>query len=260
LLSAGRVVFTRQEAESELGISTRAFLDAAERQQRHNHLISPRRGFYVIVPPQFHSWGAPPPSWYIDRLMQHEGHAYYVGLLKAAELHGATHQAVMEFQVVSDKRLPRLRAGRSTIVFYYRRDLPSVSEGLEDHKTDTGRMRISGLELTLLDLLRYPHAGGGLDTIANVVTELGGRADPNKLAMLSVLFERTVNQRLGYLLDRCGHYGRTAALYRFVMQNAPLPWIELEPSQTADRDFRVEPAERNNRWRVIVRSPPQPDE
>jgi hypothetical protein len=75
-------------------------LDTAERQQKHGHLISPRRGFYVIVPPQFMSWGAPPPSWYIDALMYHEGRPYYVGLLKAAELHGATHQAMMEFQVV----------------------------------------------------------------------------------------------------------------------------------------------------------------
>jgi hypothetical protein len=83
-----------------------------ERQQKHGHLITPRRGFYVIVPPQFMSWGAPPPSWYIDALMRHEGRPYYVGLLKAAELHGATHHAVMEFQVVTDKRLPKIRAGR----------------------------------------------------------------------------------------------------------------------------------------------------
>lgn len=70
--------------------------------------------------PQFASWGAPPPSWYIDALMRHEHQPYYVGLLKAAELHGATHQAVMEFQVGAGKRLPKIRAGRSRIVFYYR--------------------------------------------------------------------------------------------------------------------------------------------
>ena len=34
---------------------------------------------------------------------------------KAAELHGATHQAVMEFQVVTNKRIPKIRAGRSII-------------------------------------------------------------------------------------------------------------------------------------------------
>ena len=42
-------------------------------------------GFYVVVPPQHASWGAPPPSWYIDALMRREGRPYYVGLLKAAE-------------------------------------------------------------------------------------------------------------------------------------------------------------------------------
>jgi hypothetical protein len=66
--------------------------------------------------------------------MRQEGHPYYVGLLKAAELHGATHQAVMEFQVVTDKRLPKIRAGRSAIGFYYRKDMGAVSAGIEDHK------------------------------------------------------------------------------------------------------------------------------
>ena len=104
LLSAGRAVFTRDEAVSALGVTPRGFLKAAERQQHRKALLNLRHGFYVVVPPQYLSWGAPPPAWYIDDLMRHEGHAYYVGLLKAAELHGATHQVVMEFQVVTDKR------------------------------------------------------------------------------------------------------------------------------------------------------------
>ena len=47
--------------------------------------------------------------------MRHEDAPYYVGLLKAAELHGASHQAVIEFQVIISKRLPRIKAGRSPI-------------------------------------------------------------------------------------------------------------------------------------------------
>ena len=110
LLSAGRTVFTAEEAQQALGVGRGAFLDAAERLQRREALLNPRRGFYVVVPPQYASWGGPPPTWYIDALMRHEGQAYYIGLLKAAELHGATHQAVMEFQVISAKRLPKIRA------------------------------------------------------------------------------------------------------------------------------------------------------
>jgi len=259
LLSEGRAVFTRAEAEEELGLAGRSFLDAAERQQRHKYLISPRRGFYVIVPPQFLSWGAPPPSWYIDALMRHEGRAYYVGLLKAAELHGATHQAVMEFQIVTDKRLPKIRAGRSAIVFYYRKDIDAVASGIEERKTDTGRMCASCVELTMLDLLRYPHAGGGIDNIATVIAELGGRADPNRLAALAGSFERSVIQRLGHMLDRFGHNERTGPLCEVVSRGAPLPWTELEPVQATDREFATEPTERDERWRITVRRPPEPD-
>src|SRR5580700_3533947 len=152
LLSMGGVVFSAEEARKALGVSHGALLDAAERQQRKKHLVSPRRGFYVIVPPQYLSWGAPPPSWYVDDLMRHEGRPYYVGLLRAAELHGASHQAVMEFQVVTDKKMPQLLVGRSRIAFYYRKDMAAVSAGIENRKTDTGRMRVSSVELTVLDL------------------------------------------------------------------------------------------------------------
>jgi hypothetical protein len=86
LLAKGQVVFSDAEAEQKLGLGHGAFLDAAERLQRQKKLIRPRRGFYAVVPPQFSSWGAPPPSWFIDALMRHESCPYYVGLLKAAEL------------------------------------------------------------------------------------------------------------------------------------------------------------------------------
>ena len=57
LLSAGRTVFTAEEAEQVLGVGRGAFLDAAERLQRREALLNPRRGFYVVVPPQYGSLG-----------------------------------------------------------------------------------------------------------------------------------------------------------------------------------------------------------
>jgi predicted transcriptional regulator of viral defense system len=254
------VVFSGEEARLALGVSQGALLDAAERQQRKQHLVSLRRGLYVIVPPQYLAWGAPPPSWYIDDLMRHEGRPYYVGLLKAAELHGATHQAVMEFQVVTNKRLPKIRAGRSPITFHYRKDMAAVSEAIEDRKTDTGRMNVSSLELTLFDLMRYPHSGGGLDNIATIISDLGNRIDPGKLAALSAAFERSVIQRLGYLLERFGHRDRAEPLHAALPKALALPWVELEPSQATDPDFSPEPKERDERWHMIVRRPPERDE
>jgi predicted transcriptional regulator of viral defense system len=260
LLSAGQVVFTSSEAEEALHIERGAFLDAAERLQRRKHLLNPRQGFYVIVPPQFASWGAPPPAWYIDTLMRHEKQSYYVGLLKAAELHGATHQAVMEFQVVAGKRLPKIRAGRNLLVFYYRKDMAAVANGLEDRKTDTGTMKISTVELTALDLLRYPQATGGIDNIATVLSDLGSKIDGAKLAALSQKAERPVVQRLGYLLDRQGYEDRAEPMRAALNARGTVPWTELDRKESRDPDFAPEPFERNERWRVVVRRTPEIDE
>ncbi len=80
LQSGGRISFTSEEATAALGIKHSAFQKSAARLQRKRLLFNPRHGFYVIVPPQYLTWEAPPPGWYIDDLMRHEGRAYYVGL------------------------------------------------------------------------------------------------------------------------------------------------------------------------------------
>lgn len=260
LLSAGRTVFTADEAEQALDVGRGALLDAAERLQRRKALVNPRQGFYVVVPPQFASWGAPPPSWYIDALMHYEGQAYYVGLLKAAELHGSTHQAVMEFQVLTAKRLPKIRAGRNMIVFYFRKDMEAVATGIEDRKTDTGTMKISSPALTALDLLRYPQASGGLDNVATVLSDLAEKIDPQQLAALSVTVERPVVQRLGHLLDRLGHEALTEPMQQVLQARGSPPWAELDRQEARDPDFAPEPQERDSRWRVIVRRVPELDE
>nr|WP_244608749.1 type IV toxin-antitoxin system AbiEi family antitoxin [Bradyrhizobium algeriense] len=57
--------------------------------------------------------------------MRHENRPYYVGPLKAAELQGASHHAVMEFQIITNKQIPRCGSGApcsySTIARIFRR-------------------------------------------------------------------------------------------------------------------------------------------
>jgi predicted transcriptional regulator of viral defense system len=260
LLATGRGVFCADEAQKEIGINRGALLDAAERLQRRGQLIRPRRGFYVIVPPQHFMMGAPPPEWYIDALMRHENRPYYVGLLTAAVAHGASHQAVMEFQVVTNKLLPDIEAGRTRIVFSYRKDVAAVSAGIEDRKTPSGTMKLSSPELTALDLVRYPHRGAGLDNIATVLSELAERSQPKKLATLSGAFEKAVVQRLGHLLGRLGRAQIAQAMLTTLSARRPLSWVELDPKQAGDPDLSPPPSERDERWRVVVRQPPEIDE
>jgi len=258
LLAAGRISFTRDEAIRALDVKPRGFLKAAERLQKKGALVNPRHGFYLVVPPQYLSRGAPPPPWYIDDLMKHEGRSYYVGLLKAAELHGATHQAVMQFQIVTDKRIPTIRVGRSMLTFFYRRDMHSVVSALLDQKTDTGRMKMSSPELTALDLLRYPHAAGTIDAIASILSDLGEKLKSELLLKLAPAFERSVIQRLGYLLEHLHHRSTAEGLHAYLQQMKPLSWIDLDPGRASVKSAK--PVERNARWNVLVRHQPELDQ
>ena len=115
LQSRGRYTFTRTEAESGTGRSFVAAQSALRRMKQQQRIVSPRRGFYVIVPPEYRATGSPPASWFVDDLMHHLGQPYYVGLLSAAAIHGAAHQQPMVFQVVTNKPTREMRAGKVII-------------------------------------------------------------------------------------------------------------------------------------------------
>ncbi|UGY07439.1 type IV toxin-antitoxin system AbiEi family antitoxin domain-containing protein [Bradyrhizobium quebecense] len=258
LLAGGRVSFTRDEAIAKLNTTPRGFLAAAKRLQDKHALINPRQGFYVVVPPQYLARGAPPPQWYINDLMKHEGHPYYVGLLKAAEIHGASHQAVMQFQTVTDKRMPKIRAGRSILTFFYRKDLEALKAAIIDHKTDTGFFRLSSPELTGLDLLRYMHVTGTIDSVATVLSDLGAKMKATELQKLAPVFERSVIQRLGYLLDFVRHSQAAEGLHAYLQSETVLPWVDLYPSKRSSKTRN--PIERDTRWNVLVHRRPELDQ
>ena len=262
LLASSRTNFSAAAAEQAIGVSHGAFLDAAERLQRRNALVNLRKGFYVVVPPRYSSWGAPPPDYYIDDLMRHEGHAYYVGLLMAGEMNGATHQAVMEYQVVTDARIPRIDAGGNRIIFFYRKDMQAVASGIEERMTRAGRMMVSSAALTALDILRYKRRSGGIDHKATVLVELAERIDPLQLADLSAKFEKPVVQRLGYMLEHLGLQALTTRMHEVLRKRGAFRWVELLPWMARPENslFGFEPLERNSRWRVIARRMLDPDE
>ena len=121
-------------------------------------------------------------------------------------------------------------------------------------------MKISSVELTVLDLLRYRNGSGGLDNIATVLSELGEKIDPHKLAQISSAFERSVVQRLGCLLDLLGFAKTAEPLYASISGNFTLPWVELEPWRARlDPELVFYPVTRNQRWKVVVRREPEPE-
>ncbi len=70
---AGRLTFTRDEAMSALGVSGDAVKLAALRLAKRGRLVSPRRGFYVVVPLECRTVGAPPIERWLPELLRFHG-------------------------------------------------------------------------------------------------------------------------------------------------------------------------------------------
>ena len=244
LQSSGQYVFTRDQALKALRASEVALKNALWRLSKGGRLASPRRGFYVIVPPEYRAAGSLPPSWFIRELMAYLGRPYYVGLLSAAALHGAAHQSPHEFQVVTDRPLRPTEVGRVRIRFAKKANLAKTpTVGI---KTPTGEIRVSSPEATVLDLVRYPQHAGFLSNVATVLREIAEHLDPVKLVSAAEADdEPAYAQRLGYLLDRIGFAELAAPLAKWVSAKAPRV-TPLRP------DRPLSGAPRNAQWRVAV--------
>lgn len=228
LQERGRYTFTRAEALKELRSTSEALEVAARRLAAKGRLAMPRRGFYVIVPAEYRSAGAPPPDWFIDDLMRFVGRPYYVGLLSAAALHGAAHHQPQEFQVLTDAPLRPARAGRVRLRFFSKATAggtPTVAV-----KTQTGAMKVSTPEATAIDLVRYVEGAGQLGNVATVLSDLGERLDGRKLlAAASEGVELPTLQRLGHLLEAVGAGSVARPLQRWVAGRRPRR-VLLRPS------------------------------
>ncbi|MCP1854415.1 MULTISPECIES: type IV toxin-antitoxin system AbiEi family antitoxin domain-containing protein [unclassified Bradyrhizobium] len=251
MLAKGRLSFDRDEVVTALGVAPDAVLAAARRAQSAGILLHPRRGFFVIVPPQARVFGAPPVNQIIDPLMKFEGARYYVGLLKAAELHGAAHQAVMEFQVVCDKRLPEIEIGRSVIRSFFRKEWPDAGL-IEIRTTDTGTYLVSGATLTAFDLCRYPAAAGTLDAAATVIAELAEQMNEKQIDTALANVERPVAQRLGYILDHVGQPHLAERILHAMKSDFRLS--DFDPPGSDPEQVQID-----RRWKLKIHKPLETD-
>ena len=199
LQASGRYTFRREEAEAAGGGSSVAVQASLRRLKQKSRIVSPRRGFYVIVPPEYRAAGAPPASWFIHDLMGYLEQPYYVGLLSAAAIHGAAHQQPMTFQVITNRRTRSIDAGRGRILFIRSARIHEVP--VVDVRTETGTMRVSTPEATALDLVRHIATAGGLSNVATILSELSESIEPDRLQAIARSARAPDVQRLGFLLD-----------------------------------------------------------
>src|SRR5680860_184380 len=170
LLARGRQWVTTAETAKLLSIPAAHVAPTLAETKRRGFLFSPTKGLYVAIPPQFRSWEAVPASHFIDAMMRHLGHAYYVCLLSAAEIHGFAHQRPQAFQVMTPARLRDREFGRVRIEFITSRH--TADRAIVSMNTPTGTMRVSTPEVTLLDLVAFPTESGAVYNVATIIGEM----------------------------------------------------------------------------------------
>ena len=243
LAARGRYHFTSSELRSALGVSEAAARQALSRLAAKEEIASPARGFYVIVPPEYRRLGCLPADQFIPALMEHRNARYYVGLLSAAQYHGAAHHRPQEFQVVVERNRPAITCGAVHVAFVARRNLDAVP--VERFNNPRGTVVVSTVEATAVDLVGYMHRAGGVDRVAGVLSELGEDMDPKRLVEASRSASILWAQRLGYLLEHVGAGDRVVLLKEHVRQRAR-NFTKLLPGVDAMG------AQRSKDWRLLV--------
>lgn len=241
LQSRGCYTFTRAQAESDTGRSFVAVQTALRRLKHQGRIVSPKRGFYVVVPPEYRAAGSPPASWFIDDLMRSLRQPYYVGLLSAAAIYGAAHQQPMVFQVVTSKPTREVHAGKVSIRF----TMSNLVERLPviEQQTETGSMRVATPETCAFDLVRYPAGAGHLSNAAMVLSELSERLDARSLVSIAPLLRLPEVQRLGYLLETVGQGSLARPLAEWLAGRKPRN-VRLYTGKAGDADI-------NQQWHII---------
>lgn len=245
-----KLYFTLEEAAKATNSSKKLISAKIYHLIKKGHIISPFKGFYIIIPLDERNRGSLAPRELVVICMKHLKAPYYAGLLTAARHHGATHQATFVFQVVSSKRIKKeIISGDTRVQFIHKKDISDV--GVKKTVLRSGYLPISTPEETAKDVIIYYRQCGGLNHQATVLSELTEAIDTKKLISLAKRSGKLFwVQRMGYILEHIDTFYEkerdrvVAALEKFLITQK-LRYVALAPEMpTKDKP-------RNKKWKII---------
>jgi predicted transcriptional regulator of viral defense system len=239
--SQGRYAFTVEELRSHFDRSYPALRQSLFRLKAKKEITLIRKGFYVIIPPDYSKQGIIPPYLYLDDLMKSLDKPYYVGLLSAAALHGAAHQQPTGYTVITQSPAPR---SINTLNIFFFSKLDFLHEGIIQKKTPAGYINVSSPELTALDFFDYIHKFG-LNRITTIIQELSEEMKPAPLLKIASLYPNTAAiQRLGYILDTVVSAKKMSdVLWKVLSKKTYFP-VPLSPQ-------KEKKGELDSKWKII---------
>ncbi len=252
LRSQGRYYFTIIDAEKALELTKVATINALRRLRLKKAVVSPARGFYLILPPEYKILGCLPAEMFIPDLMKHLNQPYYIGFISAAQYYGAAHQKPQRFQVVTSKTRTPIHCGRVYVEFIANKRVAEMPT--KKFNTSAGIINVATPEVIAADIVSMPQHAAGISNAATILADLSEEMDIKKLIELtkhnSELFWL---QRLGYLLEFLGFDQLTNEISK-ILSDKKLHWARLV-SQA-----KYKPLQRNKKWKIIVNTKVEPDE
>lgn len=244
LLSHGKHFFSKQVALAELGINENQFRYQAYRLSKKKALKRLVRDFYMIIPAEYQALGSLPPHWIVDPLLKYLGKNYYIGLLSAASLYGTTEQQPMTFQVIVNRATRTIKLPRGTIDFHVKHHCDRSQ--IDRITTPTGYANISTKEQTVIDLVRYYVASGGLSNVTLVMKDLAKECDTKEFEKAVSKEESTASlQRLGYLFEFVSQR-QLATIVAQELSRRDHFYVLLRP------DVQEKTGQRLARWKLIL--------
>ncbi|NGX50956.1 MAG: hypothetical protein K1060chlam2_00809 [Chlamydiae bacterium] len=244
LVSRGCYHFTLTELVINLDRSKNSIMVSLSRLKRAGEIVSPARGYYVIIPLEYRSLACLPPDQFIPDLMKFLNLPYYVGLLSAAMYYGAAHQQPQVFQVMIPKVRKNLEIGKVRIAFHMNKHLDQCP--VRKFNTPKSVLLVSSPEATAIDLVAYPRSSAGFSNILTVLGELVESIDLEEFRkVLNTRRVLPVLQRLGYLLELLEEHSFANAV-EYHLKDYQFERALLN-SRNPSRDGEV-----SKRWKLII--------
>jgi predicted transcriptional regulator of viral defense system len=248
--SKGKLAFNLAELRHSFQSDTETALKRVlDRLSEKEKVVSIFKGYYLIIPPQYSSKGILPPSMFMDGLMKFLERRYYVGLLNAAAIHGASHQQPQEYFVVTEYPVLRPTKKKGLKINYIStRQLPPETL-TEKKKTETGYITVSNPVLTAIDLINYEKKIGGLNRATTIISELVESIRPKDINEELINYASVSSlQRLSYILEEMLNRNDLAEKINKQCKKAGIKFylIPLKASGKKSKDVL------NEKWKLMI--------
>ncbi|MCL2788064.1 MAG: type IV toxin-antitoxin system AbiEi family antitoxin [Micrococcales bacterium] len=242
-MSRGIASLTTVELAGLLGVPVSQVPQRMSVPKKRGEWVTPARGLWVPVSPEFRGWGGPPATESIVPLTRHLDVSYYVGWLAAAAVHGAAHHAPQVTHVAVSRLVRDRRVGRADLRFHTREHV-DVLPG-EERMTRAGPYRISTPEVTALDLASDIALAGGLVNAATVIVDLADEAGlvDATLAGLTCWYPHAAARRVGWIMETFSEYQLDSLADQ--VAKGPANPARLHPSQPLTGKL-------DHRWRLRI--------